>query len=85
MGVSSFLISFFESVDNPDPFVQYTIVFCSADVISLVVQAIGGASAAIAVQSTQIPAPDPNKGAKFVSLCSKSSLGLSINFFFGLF
>jgi len=45
---------------------KYTIVFCTCDVISLVVQAIGGGSAAVAVQSDSIPRKDPNVGARIM-------------------
>ncbi|KAL7415338.1 RTA1-like protein [Mrakia frigida] len=44
----------------------YTIVFCTCDVISLVVQAIGGGSAAVAVQSSSLPRKDPNVGARIM-------------------
>ncbi|CDZ98167.1 RTA-like protein [Phaffia rhodozyma] len=44
----------------------YTVIFCSGDIISLIVQAIGGASAAIAVQDTSLPRKDPEKGAKIM-------------------
>jgi hypothetical protein len=42
----------------------YTIVFCTGDIISLVIQAIGGGGAAIAVQSN--PPRDPDKGARIM-------------------
>lgn len=53
---------------------QYTIVFCTCDVISLVVQAIGGGSAAVAVQSSSLPRKDPNVGARIMVGCVPSLL-----------
>ncbi|KAI0327744.1 RTA1-domain-containing protein [Cubamyces sp. BRFM 1775] len=38
----------------------YTVIFCSCDIIALVVQAVGGAKAATAVQDNQDPNPGGN-------------------------